>query len=171
MKNKKAFTLIELLTVLLFVAILTTVALPQYRRVIDKARVTEAQAMLRALYDSSERLAGEFGFRSYERLMAVRGVGHEADYAFPRLDMIDVADLPTGCSLADPTVLECARFKFKLLDNGYVVAHKLGNPYDGTRILLKRDTLDLYCQPSASDTNAVACDVYGLDVVRNAVTF
>ena len=171
MKNKLGFTLIELLAVLLLIAILTAVALPQYRRVVDKAHIAEAEAMLRTLCDSSERLAGEFGYRSYERLLAIKGAEHEAEYSFARLDMIDVNALPAGCSLGDPTVLKCPRFKYKLAENGYVVAHKNGNPYNGTRILLKRDTLDLYCQPADSDTNAEACDVYGLDVVRNAVTF
>ena len=63
--NKKGFTLVELLAVVLIVAILSGVALPQYRKVVEKARLSEAESMMRTIYDSSERLAGEFGYRNF----------------------------------------------------------------------------------------------------------
>ncbi len=184
MHLKKGFTLVELLAVLMIVAILTAVALPQYRRVRDRAYVAEAEAMLRSLYDSSERLAGEFGFRSYEQLLEVRGAAHEAEFSFPRLDMIDADHLPKGCCLGvrnndgtcgevDNTLLSCSRFAYKLATSGgYVAAKKTKDTYAGTYILLDRDTLNLYCQADATaDPQAEACDVYGLDAVTNAVNF
>ena len=169
MKKNKGFTLIEMLTVVLIVAILTAVALPQYRNVVEKGRAAEAQSMLRNIYDSSERLAAEFGYRSYEKLIAAKG--NESNYSFARLDMFDANDMPTGCEISYNTTLKCTRFFYKIAKDGYVVAKKRTNPHVNTYILLKRDTLELFCLPPSGDTDA--CDVYGLDQVAGSpsVTF
>ena len=54
-KNKFGFTLIEMLAVVLIVAILTAVALPQYRRSIRRAEAMEALVNVRTLFDSAKR--------------------------------------------------------------------------------------------------------------------
>ena len=191
MKNlQKGFTLVELLTVLMIVAILTAVGLPQYGKAVERSRVSEAQAMLRTIYDSSERLAGEFGYRSYEQLRTVKGTANEANFSFPRLDMFDADNLPAGCCLGernengtcgagDNTLLTCQRFAYKIAVSGttdtsksYVAAKKRSDKNQGVYILLDRNSLQVSCQPiSSSVQDTEVCDVYGLDINHAGVSF
>ena len=55
LKKKLGFTLMELLAVVLIIATLTSVALPKYRRTVERASSTEALVNLRSLYDSAKR--------------------------------------------------------------------------------------------------------------------
>ena len=55
MNKKFGFTLIELLTVVLIVGILTAVALPQYRKSIQRAEAANALINLKTIFDSAKR--------------------------------------------------------------------------------------------------------------------
>ena len=52
---KRAFTLIELLIVVLIIGILAAAALPQYRKAVLKARATEAMLNLRNIHEAQKR--------------------------------------------------------------------------------------------------------------------
>lgn len=160
---KKGFTLIELLTVVLIIGILTAVALPQYQNVIARSRVSEAQSIMRTIYDTSERLAAEFGYRSYEKMIQ-DPARPEEEYSFPRTDMFDRNNLPTGCALAHPPIeLKCPRFTYRMLVLGsdgepYVAARVRTGTYQNSFLLLNRNTMRMSCIGSEK-----ACDVFNID--------
>jgi prepilin-type N-terminal cleavage/methylation domain-containing protein len=53
--NKNAFTLIELLVVVLIIGIIAAIALPQYLKIVNKIRWTEAAQNVRFLQQSAKR--------------------------------------------------------------------------------------------------------------------
>ena len=59
--NKKGFTLLELLVVVLIIGILATIALPQYRKAVEKARMTEAISAVEAIAKANERFYLVYG--------------------------------------------------------------------------------------------------------------
>lgn len=55
MKNNKAFTLVELMVVVIIIATLATIALPKYKRTLEKTRAIEAVVMVKAIADANKR--------------------------------------------------------------------------------------------------------------------
>ena len=60
-RNKRAFTLIELLVVVLIIAILAAVALPQYQKAVDKARIKGILPVMRAIVNAENLYRLEHG--------------------------------------------------------------------------------------------------------------
>lgn len=50
--NKRGFTLIEVLTVVVILGVLASLALPKYARAVERSRATEAMASIKAINDS-----------------------------------------------------------------------------------------------------------------------
>ncbi len=57
----KGFTLIELLVVVLIIGILASLAIPQYFKVVEKSRVSEAMSLIAALKSAEERFLARGG--------------------------------------------------------------------------------------------------------------
>lgn len=88
--NKKGFTLIELLVVVLMIGVLTSIALPQYRKAMNRARVAEAMQILPALYESFERwmLANDVRWGIHGSMQLVDAAGNTVSK--PTLEALDI---------------------------------------------------------------------------------
>jgi len=60
-KNNKGFTLMELMVVVLIIAILGAIALPQYRIAVEKTRIVTNITMMKALHDAIIQYYGTKG--------------------------------------------------------------------------------------------------------------
>ena len=54
MKNKKAFTLLEILIVVVIIGVLATVVVPQYSKILQTRKAAEAEGMLTAVRNEQE---------------------------------------------------------------------------------------------------------------------
>jgi len=61
MRTRRGFTLIELLVVVVIISILASIATPQYFKVVESARVSEANALLSAIRTGQEGLLARKG--------------------------------------------------------------------------------------------------------------
>lgn len=53
--NKRGFTMVELLVVVMIMATLTAIMIPQYRRAVDRSKAAEVMQVLPALFEARER--------------------------------------------------------------------------------------------------------------------
>ena len=104
MKNKKGFTLIEILVVVLIIGILASIALPQYQRAVDKAKYTNLMPITKTIVESQLRALLETDNPSFEDLDIV---------------------MPGNCSLVDghPRAITCDDGKW-----GCLMRKSSGNP-------------------------------------------
>lgn len=164
MHCQKGFTLIEMLTVVLIIGIISAIAMPQYRRAMQKAQATEAISMLRVMYDSGERLAAQMGYRNFCALSQA-----EPEIAvFERMDMFDKETIKR-CTYSSTSQqsreLQCPNYIYSLNNSPCspgrhaFTATKRKNPYINLRINLNSSGNP----PTYSCTgNQAGCELFGL---------
>lgn len=60
-KSKRGFTLIELLVVVLIIGVLASIAVPQYFKVVERSRVSEAYSVISSIKSAQERYLAKDG--------------------------------------------------------------------------------------------------------------
>ena len=66
MKNKKGFTLVELLTAIIITGVLVAMAVPMYEKSIERSRLAEVRTRLAKLFDSKIRIMTDMSMYNYD---------------------------------------------------------------------------------------------------------
>ena len=140
MKMKKGFTLIELLVVVLIIGILAAIALPQYQKAVEKARMAEAIIQVRALAEAEKRYFLENG-----------------QYA-TTFDNLDITFPGTPEPETNATVMwqNNIYLVVNAIDSGDVYAASHKNPYKDGLWYIHYDLANnkLYCAAYKTDTKS-----------------
>ncbi len=160
--NEKGFSLLELLVVILMIGILTSVALPNYKRSVQRARVAEALNLSRAIYDSCERLAWENRYNSCAAAVAA----DDGEVTFRKLDIT-----VKGTFNSQGTTLSTDNFKYTLptqANSNVITIQPLKGAYAGAvTIIFNGEPEDgktyFSCTADSGNTEAAeACRVWGV---------
>ena len=108
--QRKGFTLLEVLTVVMIISILTAIAMPQYRKSLDRAKATEAMQMLPAIFEARERWMIEHGCRWDNS-----GVGYTCQDAGAGAVSFGKLDIEAKGTLNNDGTLSTPYFKYTLL--------------------------------------------------------
>jgi prepilin-type N-terminal cleavage/methylation domain-containing protein len=142
MTKRHGFTLLELLMVVIIIAILASIALPQYLRAAERTRATEALQILSAM-----RLS-ELRYRDQHPLNKFTGDPNELDTDIPGYGQPPLGPIPVS-RIWNPYTVDVAA--------GNVVAARDSSatpPFGGSTI-----ELDI-----VTGTTCASIDVYGLPV-------
>ena len=160
---KKGFTLIELLVVVLIIGILSSVALPQYTKAVEKSRNTEALIALKNLSNAQELCVLEKGTASSEFCYKQDANGNNL---FNAAD-VTIGGTPRTCSGCGP---ETKNWRFQQSSSGFIEAYKTNNkfyltttahPSNSARPAYKK----ILCRIDGTSGTADDCKAAGFTVV------
>lgn len=143
-KNNKAFTLTEIMVVVLLLAILSAIAIPQYLKTVEKQKAVEALHLLAVIGKAEERYF-------------VINDNYTVEYSDLDADLVDRSTnlAPTGDTFnnrAFSFVLEGATDA-----DGQITAKRLDGQY---RFIRKHQTGEVCCSSSDEDL----CQLFGIAV-------
>ncbi len=147
--RRAGFTLIELLVIIIILGILATIALPQYRRAVERTRVAEALTMLRSIYDSCERYAWENNMDSCVTALKQRRI------AFQKLDVVAKG------TYQGTLALQTKNFLYGLSPLGFVGAEATRGDYEGALISFNGQTFSCDAMGAKPPEGRKACVVWG----------
>lgn len=98
MRKNSGFTLIELLVVVLIIGILASIAIPQYFKVVEKARVAEGMSVISTIKSAQERYLARGG--AYATDFTTLDIAYPGMTAgtLPTKFYNGVLSVPGGCS-------------------------------------------------------------------------
>lgn len=149
MKNKNAFTLMELLVVVMLISILSAIALPQYNKVVERSRFAKAQVMAKSLYESCERYLTTWGVED------LSGFSVE-DKKISKFDIGDTNLLPTGFTLDSET-------NNIIYGAGFEIRRVPGSADCTVRIIKGSAIIDYNGTAFACSGDDDICEMYSLD--------
>ncbi len=130
--NKKGFTLVEILTAVIIVAILTVMAVPLYEKTIERSHMAEARTLMNRLQAAKLAAMEKMNCTNYS---------YDADSAScPRLEHLGVAFIDKDGHTATGRSFETKNFKYSLgavgdtRPNG-ICAKRTGGEYKDTEFM------------------------------------
>lgn len=105
-RSQSGFTLIELLVVVLIIGILASIAIPQYFKVVERARLSEAQAFISTTKQAQERFLARQGNYVKDNgdlsKLDIQFAGSSPTYGMKYFSVKVGAGSATGCQTGDP---------------------------------------------------------------------
>lgn len=153
--HKKGFTLVEILTAVVIVTILVTMAVPLYEKTIERSRLAEARTILAKLQDAKLDAMDNMGCTTYNKSKS----------NCPKLRHLGAAFAPASVG-TDDIAFNTKGFAYSLGVSGTypngVCAKRVGGDYDGTTFFYVSSDAG-YNTDTIFQCQGANCTQYGLD--------